>query len=67
VEGDFRAGDIVEVLGPQRQVLARGISNFSAADLRRIKRLHSREVPRLLGHPAAPEVIHRDNMVVVAG
>jgi glutamate 5-kinase len=64
-EGDFRAGDIVEVLGPGREVLARGISNFSLADLRRIKRLHSREVPRLLGRPAAPEVIHRDNMVVV--
>jgi glutamate 5-kinase len=67
VEGEFRAGDLVEVVGPKRRVLARGISNFSAADLRRIKRLHSREVPRLLGRPAAPEVIHRDNMVVMAG
>lgn len=67
VEGEFRAGDLVEVLGPGRRVLGRGISNFSAEDLRRIKRLHSREVPRLLGRPAAPEVIHRDNMVVTAG
>ncbi len=67
VEGEFGVGDLVEVLGPRRQVLARGITNFSVADLRRIKRLHSREVPRLLGRPAAPEVIHRDNMVVIAG
>lgn len=67
VEGEFRAGDLVEVLGPGRRVLGRGISNFSAGDLRRIKRLHSREVPRLLGRPAVPEVIHRDNMVVTAG
>ncbi len=67
VEGEFRAGDVVEVLGPSRQTLARGISNFSASDLRRIQRLHSREVPRLLGRPASPEVIHRDNMVVISG
>jgi len=67
MEGEFAAGDLVEVLGPGRQVLARGITNFSVADLRRIKRLHSREVPRLLGRPASPEVIHRDNMVVIAG
>ena len=47
-------------------MLDRGLSNYSAPDLRRIKRLHSREVPRLLGRPTAVEVIHRDNMVVGA-
>lgn len=64
VEGRFAAGDIVEVLGPDRRSLARGIANYSSEELRKIKRLHSREVPRLLGRPGAPEVIHRDNMVV---
>ena len=66
-EGDFRVGDTVEVLGPGREVLARGITNFSAPDVRRIKGLPSHDVPRLLGRPAPPEVIHRDNMVVIAG
>jgi glutamate 5-kinase len=66
-EGGFRAGDTVQVLGPGREILARGISNFSAEDVRRIKGLPSDHVPRLLGRPAPPEVIHRDNMVVIAG
>ncbi|HEY3396733.1 MAG TPA: glutamate 5-kinase [Armatimonadota bacterium] len=64
VEGDFEIGDVVEVLNPLRHALARGLTNYSADELRRIKRLHSREAPRLLGRPAAAEVIHRDNMVV---
>lgn len=65
VEGDFQAGDIVEVIGPEGKVIARGIVNYSADDIRKVKRLHSRDVPRILGRPGAEEVIHRDNMVVI--
>ena len=64
VEGEFHAGDVVEVLGPEREAIGRGIVNYSAAEIRRIKRLHSREVPRILGRHGTEEVIHRDNMVV---
>ena len=49
------------------QALAEQVHVSPPTCLRRVKRLHSREVPRLLGRPAAPEVIHRDNMVVIAG
>jgi len=64
VEGEFHAGDVVEVLGPDRKAIGRGIVNYSASEIRRIKRLHSREVPRILGRQGSEEVIHRDNMVV---
>lgn len=66
VEGDFSPGDLVEVLDPARRVIARGIVNYSSAEVERIKRLHSREARRLLGRPGAAEVIHRDNLVVTA-
>jgi glutamate 5-kinase len=67
VEGQFHSGDLVEVLGPDRRVIGRGIVNYASPEIRKIKRLHSREVPRLLGHAGTEEVIHRDNMVVIEG
>jgi glutamate 5-kinase len=66
VEGQFHSGDLVEVLGPDRRVIGRGIVNYSSQEIRKIKRLHSREVPRILGRSGTEEVIHRDNMVVIA-
>ena len=64
VEGEFHAGDVVEVLGPEGQAIAQGIVNYSAADIRKIKGLQSRDVRRILGRLGPKEVIHRDYMVV---
>jgi glutamate 5-kinase len=75
VRGDFDAGDAVEiaqagnagVAGDARAaaagVLAKGICNYSAAELRRVKGLKSDAVRGLLPHASA-EAVHRDQMVL---
>jgi glutamate 5-kinase len=67
VEGEFHSGEVVEVIGPDRRAIGRGIVNYSSEEIRKIKRLHSRDIQRLLGRSGTEEVIHRDNMVVTAG
>src|SRR5690606_32847657 len=67
-EGEFRRGDMVEVLvreeGGVRRV-ARGVSQYSAADIRRIARRHSREIESILGYSYGDTVIHRDDLMLV--
>lgn len=66
-EGDFRRGDVVEVrvdeAGDMRRI-ARGISQYSAADIRRIARRHSRDIQVALGYNYGENIIHRDDLVL---
>ncbi|MGX9719825.1 glutamate 5-kinase [Stenotrophomonas acidaminiphila] len=66
--GEFRRGDMIEVRvdgegGPQ--CVARGISQYSAVDVRRIGRRHTREIERILGYTYGDNVIHRDDLVLL--
>jgi glutamate 5-kinase len=63
VDGDFEAGDSVEVT-TDGAVIGRGIADYSASELRQVKGLKSAEVRERLPH-AADEVIHRDRFVLV--
>ncbi|MCE5237874.1 glutamate 5-kinase [bacterium] len=62
--GDYEAGDLVSVVGPEGREIARGLVNYSVDEVRRIAGRHSRDIGRILGHAGADEVIHRDNMVL---
>jgi len=67
-EGDFRRGDMVEVLlrgGQGDRRIARGIVQYSAVDIRRIARRHSREIEGILGYSYGENIIHRDDLVVL--
>ena len=67
-EGDFRRGDMVEVVLQEqggRQRVARGVSQYSASDIRRIARRHSREIEAVLGYSYGGTVIHRDDLTLV--
>jgi glutamate 5-kinase len=64
IQGDFARGDVVSICGPDEQPIARGLSNYSSADIERIRGKRSAEVRALLGDAAYEEVIHRDNLVV---
>jgi len=66
-EGDFRRGDMVEVLlrderGTRR--VARGVSQYSAADIRRVARRHSRDIESILGYSYGGTIIHRDDLML---
>jgi glutamate 5-kinase len=72
VEGEFQKGDVVSLcfLGEERGVesmceFARGLTNYSAGELSRIKGSQSQRIAEILGHRPYEEVIHRDNMVLV--
>jgi glutamate 5-kinase len=65
VEGDFGRGDLVVCISPDGDEVARGLVNYSAADARRIIGQPSGRIEALLGYVDEPELIHRDNLVVV--
>jgi glutamate 5-kinase len=62
VEGDFEAGDAIEVTANGRSI-GKGIVNYSAAELRRVIGLKTPEVRELLPR-AADEAVHRDYFVL---
>ena len=62
VEGSFEAGDAIDVVAEGGPV-GKGIANYSAGELGRIKGMKSREVRELMPH-AADEAVHRDSFVL---
>lgn len=67
-EGDFRRGDMVEIRLQDEQGnhgIARGVSQYSAVDIRRIARSHSRDIEGILGYNYGENVVHRDDLVLV--
>jgi glutamate 5-kinase len=65
-EGQFHKGDVVGLRGPDGLEFARGLTNYSAAEIQRIKGLKTRQIAQVLGDCPYDEIIHRDNMVVTA-
>lgn len=65
VTGDFHEGETVSIYHNNEEI-ARGIVNYSAEDIDRIKGVNSADIPERLGVAVAfDEVIHRDNLVVL--
>lgn len=63
VEGEFRAGDAIEIVGDGRTI-GKGIVNYSAEELRRISGLNTAALREQM--PDAPEeAVHRDNLVLI--
>ena len=64
VTGTFEAGNIVSIKNNQGKEIARGIVNYSAADLKRIMGMKSVQIAEVLGVKDYDEIVHRDNMSV---
>ena len=65
VEGDFRRGEIVSCIDEDRCEVARGLVNYGASDTRKIQGKSSDQFEKLLGYIDEPELINRDNLVLV--
>ncbi len=65
VEGDFRRGDIVACFEPDGREIARGLVNYGADETRRIEGQASSRIAELIGYVDEPELIHRDNLVLM--
>ena len=63
-EGQFGKGDVVALCDPAGAEFARGLTNYRAEDVRRIKGLKTDRIAEVLGHCPYDEVVHRDNMVL---
>jgi glutamate 5-kinase len=65
VEGSFDSGEVVRCVDSGGAEFARGVVNYSSAEMRRIKGLKSAEIENALGYKVYDEAIHRDNLVVL--
>jgi glutamate 5-kinase len=65
VGGSFVAGDPVDLLDPQGQVIARGLVNYDAAELPTLLGRSTRELARELGASYEREVVHRDDLTIL--
>ncbi|MCJ0870771.1 glutamate 5-kinase [Streptomyces sp. AP-93] len=67
VEGDFVAGDPVELRSADGRAVARGLVNFDAKELPQLLGRSTRELARELGPEYEREVVHRDDLVLLQG
>ena len=65
VSGSFGPGDIVTLETPDGGVFARGLVNYAAADLDKIRGLQTEQVLERLGRCGCDAVIHRDDLAVI--
>lgn len=68
VEGQFRAGDAVDVLvdaGGSRRIIARGLVQYDHGEVRRLAGHSSRALAGILGYAGTDEVMHRDDLVLL--
>lgn len=63
--GEFERGEVVSCLDESRREVARGLINYNATETRRILRTPSHEIETKLGYVDEPELIHRDNLVLL--
>lgn len=65
VSGQFQRGDVVTCLDVNGNEIARGLVNYQASEVELIKGRGSNEIEGLLGYIDEPELIHRDNLVLL--
>jgi glutamate 5-kinase len=65
ISGDFERGAVVACIAPDGREIARGLVNYSAVETRRILGRPSTEIESILGYVDEPELIHRDNLVLL--
>jgi glutamate 5-kinase len=63
--GEFERGEVVSCLAPDGREVARGLINYNAIETRKILRKPSAEIEAILGYVDEPELIHRDNLVLL--
>jgi len=64
VSGRFSRGDVVQIIAPDGSEIGRGLANYSAEELSRIKGLRSNKISETLGYAPYEEAVHRDNLVI---
>ena len=66
VMGEFQRGAVVACVDADGREIARGLVNYSAQEIEKIKGKPSSQIIELLGYVDEPELIHRDNLVLMS-
>ena len=64
-DGSFERGEVVGCIDPDGCEIARGLINYSASETQRILKKPSSEIAAILGYVDEPELIHRNNLVLL--
>jgi len=64
VDGQFERGDAIDVVDPEGQHFARGLSNYSREEIESLRGCQTSEISDILGYHNFDEIIHRDNLVI---
>jgi len=64
-QGEFHRRDLVKIVDADGRAIARGISQYGAAEVRRLGGRHSREIDGVLGYSYGNEVVHRDDLITM--
>jgi glutamate 5-kinase len=65
VEGRFTQGDCVGLLDEQGREFARGLVNYAAEEVSKLRGIKTSDIERALGYKNSDEIIHRDNLVLL--
>ncbi|PSJ16823.1 glutamate 5-kinase [Nitrosomonas supralitoralis] len=65
VNGEFERGETVSCLNQEGREIARGLINYSALETQKILKQASSEIEVILGYVDEPELIHRNNLVLL--
>ncbi len=64
-DGDFKFGSAVRIINANSKEIGRGLVNYSAADLEKIKGMKTAAIRKIMGNDFYVEVIHRDDLVIL--
>jgi glutamate 5-kinase len=65
VQGFFKFGDPVTCVDTDGFEFARGLVNYRAEEVLKLRGVHSRDIKKILGYKYYDEIIHRDDLVVL--
>ena len=64
-KGNFERGDVVACVDESGQIIAKGLVNYRRDQAQKIVRTPTKELEKVLGMVAEPEMVHRDNLVII--
>ena len=66
IDGRFDRGDLVVCMTDKGVEVARGLINYSSLEAEKISGLASGQIEKALGYMEEPEVIHKDNLILIS-
>lgn len=65
ITGNFNKSEMIKIEDKENNLIGRGLTNYNSDDLNKIKGLQSKDITNILGYNAKPEIIHKDNLILI--